>query len=71
VSEQHWHYSMLIEWSEEDQAYIVTVPELAGCRTHGATYLDAVRHGQEAIEGWIESARADGAAIPRPRVFAR
>lgn len=70
MSAPHLHYSMRIEWSEQDQAYIVTVPELPGCRTHGTTYEEAVRRGQEAIEGWIESARADGAAIPRPRVFA-
>ncbi len=29
------HYSMVIEWSDEDEAYIVTVPELPGCITHG------------------------------------
>ncbi|HVB09376.1 MAG TPA: type II toxin-antitoxin system HicB family antitoxin [Bacillota bacterium] len=70
MSEQHLHYSMVIEWSEEDQAYIVTVPELPGCRTHGTTYEEAVRRGQEAIDGWIEAARADGEPIPPPKVFA-
>ncbi len=24
-------YSMVMSWSEEDQAYIVSVPELPGC----------------------------------------
>jgi predicted RNase H-like HicB family nuclease len=63
-------YTMLIEWSDEDQAYIVTVPELPGCRTHGATYEEAVKQGQDAIESWIEAARAWGDPIPAPRVFA-
>jgi predicted RNase H-like HicB family nuclease len=67
---EHHHYSMLIQWSDEDQAYIVTVPELAGCRTHGFTYEEAVQRGQEAIEGWIEDARAWGEAVPAPRIFA-
>jgi predicted RNase H-like HicB family nuclease len=45
------HYSMLIEWSEEDQAYLVTLPEWANRvmmpATHGSTYGEAVQHGQE------------------------
>jgi predicted RNase H-like HicB family nuclease len=71
VTEQprHQHYSMLIQWSEEDQAYIVTVPELPGCKTHGATYEEAVKQGQEAIEGWIEDARAWGEPVPEPRIL--
>ena len=64
-------YSMLIQWSPEDAAYVVTVPDLTGCRTHGATYEEAARRGQEAIEGWLEDARAWGESIPAPQVFAK
>ena len=63
------HYSMLIEWSDEDKAYIVTVPELPGCMTHGATYAEAVRQGEDAIETWLDTTRAWGDPIPAPRVF--
>ena len=63
------HYSMIIEWSDEDQAYIVTVPELPGCRTHGETYEEAVRQGQDAIESWIMVAQADNEPIPSPRRY--
>jgi len=60
-------YSMEIIWSDEDQAYIVTVPELPGCKTHGSTYEEAVQHGKEAIESWIEASHAWGDPIPPPR----
>ena len=60
---------MVIEWSEEDQAYIVTVPELPGCRTHGPTYEGAVRQGQDAIASWIDARQSSGRSIPPPRVF--
>jgi len=70
VSEQYPHYSMVIEWSDEDQVYVVTVPELPGCRTHGRTYEEAVRQGRDAIESWIDAARADGDRIPLPRTHA-
>jgi predicted RNase H-like HicB family nuclease len=63
------HYSMIIEWSDEDDAFIVTVPELPGCITHGETYEAAVQRGKEVIEGWIEAAQADGQPIPEPETF--
>ncbi len=64
------HYSMIIEWSDEDQAYIVTVPELPGCRTHGSTYEEAIQQGQDAIESWIMAAIADNDPIPPPKKYA-
>lgn len=70
MNARHEHYSMVIEWSEEDRAYIVTVPELPGCRTHGDTYEEAVRQGQDAIDSWIDARRIGGRPIPAPRVFA-
>ena len=70
MSERNEHYSMVIEWSEEDRAYIVTVPELPGCRTHGATYEEAVQQGQDAIDSWIDARKASGRPNPRPRVLA-
>lgn len=66
---QKLKYSMTIEWSDEDQLYIVTVPELPGCRTHGSTYEEAVEQGQEVIEGWIDAARGWGRPVPPPRTF--
>jgi antitoxin HicB len=63
------HYSMIIEWDNDDKIFVVTVPELPGCRTHGHTYEEAIQQGQEAIEGWIMTARADGATIPPPRNY--
>ncbi len=63
------HYSMIIQWSNQDHVYIVTVPELPGCRTHGSTYEEAVKRGQEAIESWIMDAQADNEPVPPPRVL--
>ncbi len=63
------HYSMIIEWDDDDKIFVVTVPELPGCRTHGHTYEEAISQGKEAIEGWIMTAMADNAFIPPPRKF--
>jgi len=71
VHEQYQHYSMVLEWDPEDAIYVVTVPELPGCTTHGATYEQAVRQGQDAVDSWIAANRLEGRPIPHPRVFAR
>jgi predicted RNase H-like HicB family nuclease len=63
-------YSMIIRWSDEDQAYLVTVPELPGCITHGATYEEAVQQGQDAIETWIDGALAVHLPVPPPQTVA-
>lgn len=69
MNEQYTHYSMVIQWSVPDEAYIVTVPELPGCKTHGDTYEEAVKNGQEVIELWIDALKASGKAVPAPRVL--
>lgn len=61
-------YSMYFQWSERDQAFLVTVPELPGCKTHGETYEEALKNAREVIELWIEDALAHGEAIPPPHV---
>ena len=64
------HYSMIIQWDDQDKIYIVTVPELPGCKTHGKTYKKAVKQGLYAIESWIDAAIASNNPIPPPNVYA-
>ena len=65
MGEQYENYSMIIQWSD-DNAYIVTVPELPGCKTHGETYEEAVRQGRDAIDSWIMVAEELGRPVPPP-----
>ncbi len=65
-----YHYSVLIRWSDEDGVFIADVPELPGCRTHGATYQEAAEKVQEVMVLWIESETLAGRPIPQPRVLA-
>ncbi len=65
---------MLIQWSDEDQAFLVTLPEWAdrtlGPVTHGETYEEAVRDGRDALDAPIASARKHGEPLPQPRTVA-
>lgn len=60
-------YEVIIWWSAEDEAYVAEVPELPGCMAHGDDRSAALRHAEEAIAFWIQTAQEDGAAIPEPR----
>ncbi|MDQ3549036.1 MAG: type II toxin-antitoxin system HicB family antitoxin [Chloroflexota bacterium] len=64
---------MLIQWSDDDQAFLVTLPEwqdrVLGPVTHGDTYEDAVRNGREVLELLIESAIERGESLPTPQLY--
>jgi len=60
-------YELVVYWSEEDDAYIVEVPELPGCMADGKTYEEALKNALTAIQEWMETARELGRAIPKPR----
>lgn len=62
-------YSMFVVWSEEDQAYIVSVPELPGCMADGKTPEEAVKNAEIIIQEWIECALEGGEKIPEPSLF--
>lgn len=60
-------YELIIYWSEEDQLFIVEVPELAGCVADGETYEQAVTNARQIISEWIETAHELGRPIPEPK----
>jgi predicted RNase H-like HicB family nuclease len=70
-------YSLFLQWSEEDQLFLVTIPEFSDdlrsvvdhrvimpC-THGKTREEAIHNGEEVIEMW----EAEGETIPQPRTM--
>jgi predicted RNase H-like HicB family nuclease len=64
-------YSMLIQWSEEGAAFLVTLPEWEGrvpnLVTHGDTYEEAVTNGLIALEDLVAVTRNHGLSLPAPR----
>lgn len=59
---------MVIQWSDEDSCYLVNLPEFPWQQyhTHGKTYEEAAKHGQEVIESLIEWYQEQGKALPEP-----
>jgi len=62
-----YKYELIIFWSEEDERYVVEVPELPGCMADGLTYEKAIQNAQKIISEWIETAESIGRGIPQPR----
>ena len=60
-------YEIIIFWSEDDQAFIAEVPELAGCMADGNTYQSALQNAETVIAEWIETAKMLGREIPKPK----
>lgn len=59
-------YSMIVSWSNNDNCYIVSVPDLPGCMTDGETPQKAVENAQVIIAEWFETAQMLGREIPEP-----
>ena len=67
----HLKYRVNILWSEEDNCYVVELPEFATeiqrYFTHGETYQEALKNAQEVLELFIESYQEEeGRTLPLP-----
>lgn len=61
-------YRILIQWSDEDDCYLVSLPDLSPNQTwvtHGNTYEEALKHGLEVMEELILIAEEDGKSLPK------
>jgi predicted RNase H-like HicB family nuclease len=59
-------YEMVIVWSEEDDCYLVHLPDFPEqtYHTHGDSYEEAARNGKEVLQLLLEK---DGLPLPKPR----
>jgi len=63
-------YSVSIFYSEDDECYVASVPELEGCMAHGDTYAEAMAEVQDAMELHVEMIQETGHELPRPKLLA-
>jgi predicted RNase H-like HicB family nuclease len=63
-------YSMVIRWSEEDQVFVVSLPEFGDfAQTHGDSYEEAAQNGREVLDLLVETFQAEGRALPAPQLY--
>ena len=62
----HNRYEIVIRWSNEDNAFIAEIPELAGCAADGPTYSEAIANIRTVSGEWIKTAKELGRTLPEP-----
>lgn len=60
-------YARLIRWSDEDECFVGSLPELDGDCTHGSTVEEVARNLDECAELYVEDCLTDGTPLPEPR----
>ena len=59
-------YQVNLSFDPRDNIYVVRIPELENCHSHGATPEEAIHNAKEAIDLWLETARDKKIPIPEP-----
>lgn len=62
-------YSTIVQWSDEDNAYIAFVPELPGLSAFGSTREEALGQLDIAQKDFLDVMKEDGEALPEPEVM--
>lgn len=62
-----YKYERIIYWSDDDNAFIVEVPELPGCMADGITVEDAIKNSEVVIGEWIQTTLERGLEVPEPK----
>jgi antitoxin HicB len=65
MSKKAFRYRILVEWSDEDQAFIARVPALPGCLAPGAT-AEKAAHEAEVAAGLILDVMKEDGRVPPP-----
>lgn len=62
-----YKYERIIYWSNDDNAFIVEVPELPGCMADGKNVEEAIANAEIIIKEWIEVTIERGLEVPEPK----
>ena len=59
-------YTIVIKPDVTDGGFVAKIKELSGCLTQADTWEELLQHIEEAKQGWLEVALAEGMDIPEP-----
>lgn len=63
-------YSILIQWSEDDNAYVACLPEWGKyARTHSQTYQEALDNAKEVLEDLVYAYTQENKPLPSPKLL--
>ncbi len=59
-------YVKIVEWSDEDGAFVGQCPGIIGPCCHGADEVEVYRELCQIVAEWVELADRDGTLLPPP-----
>lgn len=62
-------YSIVVQWSDEDEGYIATTPELPGLSAFGKNQKEAIKEFLVAAKAFIQVLKETGEEIPEPNTL--
>jgi len=60
-------YSLHVEWSEEDRAFVATCAEFPGLSAFGGSRSEAIEEAETALELFVEEYKESGDPLPKPK----
>ena len=63
------NYSIIIQWSAQNDCFVASLPEWENCNTKGKTYEEALENAQKAIVSLVDSFVSQGKPLPETKVF--
>jgi predicted RNase H-like HicB family nuclease len=57
-------YPINVFWSDDNEAWVADVPDLAYCSALGATPHEAVAEVEIAMAAWVDAAKSSGRPVP-------
>ena len=63
-------YTVIIQWSEKDQCYVVSLPEWGPyCKAYGNTYEEAATQATEVLQLLMDKTNDPDPTSPEPKLF--
>ena len=62
-------YLKIVEWSDEDQAFVGHCPDIIGPCCHGPDEAKVYRELCEIVDEWVEIMQSEGQSLPVPTKF--
>lgn len=64
-------YTIVINWSDENECFVVFLPEFSDSVmqpvTHGDSYEEAIENAREVLELLVETFQEEGKPLPTPK----
>lgn len=63
------NYSIVIQWSENDNCFVASLPEWENRNAQGDSYENALANAQAVLKSLVDSSVSEGELLPEPETF--